>query len=217
VSCPGRHRAGCADGATVPVVPMVAFFGLAWVGEHLLEVAIVSCACGVLAVAAAALLIRWGEHCEARHAAQGSLWTAREAIVPARPTPYLQALQAPAPPAIVNNYGPQIHIYGRDGGEAAAQIIRQAIPGEGRGRRHGREMIMGLFSRRIDDGGQPGMRVPRVTYSTGPVGTCSEWPECVQIGQPKSRHRRSEGGRILRRDLSGHPPGGFCSFGYYLR
>jgi hypothetical protein len=32
------------------------------------------------------------------------------------------------PPSIVNNYGPQIHIYGRDGEEAAARIIRRAIP-----------------------------------------------------------------------------------------
>jgi hypothetical protein len=40
-----------------------------------------------------------------------------------------RAVTTQAPPAIVNNYGPQIHVYGDRGEQAAARIIRQAIPG----------------------------------------------------------------------------------------
>lgn len=40
------------------------------------------------------------------------------------------AVEDAQPPAIVSHYhGPQIRIYGRDGEEAAARIIRQALPG----------------------------------------------------------------------------------------
>ena len=85
--------------------------------------------CGVLAVAGVVALMKWSDRRDARHAAQGSLWIAREAIVSARPVSWPQALQAPAPPAIVNHYGPQFHIYGRDGEEAAARMIRQALTG----------------------------------------------------------------------------------------
>ena len=60
MSCSGLHCAGCVGGAAVPVVPLAAFCGLAWVAEHLVEVVIVSGTCGVLAVAGVVALIRSG-------------------------------------------------------------------------------------------------------------------------------------------------------------
>jgi len=42
--------------------------------------------------------------------------------------PLLHAVHL-TPPAIVNNYGPQVHIYGRNGEQAAARFIRRAISG----------------------------------------------------------------------------------------
>ena len=80
--CPGVHCAGCAGGAAVPVVPLAAAFGLAWVAEHLIEVAIVSAACGVLSVAAVVALMKWGERRDARHAAIWPLLAGREAPAP---------------------------------------------------------------------------------------------------------------------------------------
>lgn len=112
---------------SVPVLPLVAFCGLAWVAEHLIEVAIVSGVCGVLTIAAVVAVMRWQDRRQARHAAQSSLWTARK--VPGVPAPAVQQAGPVTPPAIVNHYGPELHIYGQDGEEAAARIIRQAIIG----------------------------------------------------------------------------------------
>jgi hypothetical protein len=128
MSCSGLHCAGCAGGAAVPVVPLVAFCGLAWVAEHIVEVAIASGVSGALAVAAVVALMRWQDRRQARHAARSSLWTARE--VPGAPAPAARQVGQVTPPAIVNNYGPQVHIYGWDGGESAARIVRQALTGQ---------------------------------------------------------------------------------------
>ena len=59
MSCSGLHCAGCAGGVAVPVVPLVAVCGLAWIAEHLIEVVIVSAACGILSLAAVVVLMRW--------------------------------------------------------------------------------------------------------------------------------------------------------------
>jgi len=67
VSCPGLHYACCADGTAVPVVPLAALCGLAWVAEHIIEVAVVSAGCGALAVAVVAWLIRRQQRREARN------------------------------------------------------------------------------------------------------------------------------------------------------
>ena len=62
MSCPGAgHCAGCGVGGGAPVLAFAAFFGVAWVAEHLIEVAVVSAMCGVLAVAAEVALMHWGD------------------------------------------------------------------------------------------------------------------------------------------------------------
>ena len=52
---------------------------LAWVAEHLVEVAAVSAACGALAVAAVVALMRWADRRDARRAALGPLMVTRAA------------------------------------------------------------------------------------------------------------------------------------------
>ncbi len=51
----------------MPVVPLAALCGLAWVAEHIIEVAVVSAGCGALAVAVVAWLIRRQQRREARN------------------------------------------------------------------------------------------------------------------------------------------------------
>ncbi|HTQ95004.1 MAG TPA: hypothetical protein VMK84_36470, partial [Streptosporangiaceae bacterium] len=77
MACAGLHCSGCAGGIGVPPVAFAAVFGLAWVTEHLIEVAAVSAACGVLSVAAVVALMRWTGRREARHAAMGPLMVTR--------------------------------------------------------------------------------------------------------------------------------------------
>ena len=81
MSCPGLHCACCSGGAAVPVVPLVAFCGLAWVAEHIVEVAIVSATCGALAVAASIALFRWAGRRDDRRLAAWRLSQAREVPV----------------------------------------------------------------------------------------------------------------------------------------
>lgn len=119
MSCSGIHCAGCAGGAAVPVVPLLAAFGLAWVAEHIVEVAVVSAACGALAVAAVVALMRWSDRRDARHAALGPLMVTRAAPA-ALPRPERQAI---APAAVNFNFYnlPAIR---------QAEVIRNAIEGE---------------------------------------------------------------------------------------
>ena len=67
----------------MPVVPLVAFLGIEWVLEHLLEVAAISATCGVLSIVAVVFLMRCGER---RDAARRQLWTARAEALPPRQT-----------------------------------------------------------------------------------------------------------------------------------
>lgn len=107
MSCSGLHCAGCGGGAGVPVVLLLALEGGAWVAAHLVEVAVTSAACGVLAVAAVIWLMRWADRRDARLAARGPLWAVRAGTAPlpqvitARPAP--QVTHAP-PPAIETHY-----------------------------------------------------------------------------------------------------------------
>jgi len=127
MACSGLHCGGCAGGMAVPVVPLVAFLGLAWVAEHLIEVAVVSASCGVLAVAAVVALMRWADRRDARLAARGPLMVTREPSTPAlTATVTPQVAQGTPAPAITNNYYIRIDPAGRE----AARIIRQAIPGQ---------------------------------------------------------------------------------------
>ena len=77
MTCPGLHCACCTGGAAVPVLPLAAFLGLAWIAEHLAEVAAVSAACGVLSVAAVVTLMRWQDR---RQAARGPLMVDRAEV-----------------------------------------------------------------------------------------------------------------------------------------
>ena len=102
---------------------LAAFCGLAWVAQHLIEVAAVSATCGILAVAASIWLFRWADR---RDAQRAQLWTVRaDAVTP----PRMAAAVPPAgsrpaiAPAIVLNF------YGVDSGDMAARVIRTAIPG----------------------------------------------------------------------------------------
>ena len=82
-------------------------------------------------VAAYIALSRWTDRREARFAERRRAELAERpaAGLPQRPRP-AAVEAAPQPPAIVNHYhGPHLTIYGRDGEEAAARIIRQALPG----------------------------------------------------------------------------------------
>lgn len=116
MSCPGLHCAGCGAGAGVPPAALAAAFGLAWVAEHLIEVAVVSAACGALAVAAVVALARWQERREARYAAARGIRSRADAIAPAAP----RAVAGARPAAIENHY--HVHHHYADGREAARAI-----------------------------------------------------------------------------------------------
>ncbi len=124
MSCSGLHCAGCGAGAAAPVVPLVAVFGLAWVAEHLIEVAIMSAACAVLSVAAVVALMKWGERRDARHAAIWPLLVNREVPAPVLTATVLpQAVEGIAAPAIENRSRVRYDPADRE----AARIIRDAI------------------------------------------------------------------------------------------
>jgi hypothetical protein len=126
------------------VVPLVAVFGLTWVAEHLVEVAVTCGACGVLAVAAAVAIMRWQDR---RQAARGPLMTYRaeptqirrpptdfvpRSIPPVQLAPHeahwtAQMDQAADHPAIAP--APiHLHFHGLPDDEQAA-VIRRAING----------------------------------------------------------------------------------------
>ena len=126
MACAGLHCSGCAGGISVPPVAFAAIFGFAWVAAHVIEVAAVSAACGVLSVAAVVALMRWADRREARRVAMGPLMVTRAMAAPvvtARVIP--QVSQGTAPPAIENHY----HVHFDPADREAAAIIRQALPG----------------------------------------------------------------------------------------
>jgi len=125
MSCPGLHCAGCAGGAAIPVWPLAAVYGLAWIAEHIVEVIAVSAACGVLAVAAVVALIRWADRRDARHAARRPLLITRaEVIGPPRRQAAVTSAERPA----LGFRDLHIHIDGVPSADQAA-MIRQALNG----------------------------------------------------------------------------------------
>ena len=118
MSCSGIHCAGCGGGAAVPLAALLALEGGAWVAAHVIEVAVVSAACGVLAVAAVVRLMRWQDCRQAAFAARGPLLVTRPDAAPLPPA----AQRAELPP-VINNY-----FYVADP-VVAARVIR-AIPGQ---------------------------------------------------------------------------------------
>lgn len=126
MNCSGIHCAGCGGGAGVPVVALAVLEGFAWVTAHLIEVAVVSAACGALAVAAVVALMRAQERREARHAAGHPLLITRD-VPPLAATVTPQVTRG-TPPAIEHHYhGPQFIFSGS--GEHGARVIRQALTG----------------------------------------------------------------------------------------
>jgi len=124
MACNGLHCSGCAAGAAIPVWPLAAAYGLAWVAEHLVEVIAVSASCGILAVAAVVALMRWADRRDARHAAHGPLLVTREApALTATVTP--QVTQGTRAPAVEQH----VHFHFDPADREAARIIRQALPG----------------------------------------------------------------------------------------
>jgi hypothetical protein len=118
MSCSGLHCAGCGAGAAVPPAALAGLLGLTWVAGHLIEVAAVSVACGVLSVAAVVWLMRWQDRRQAAFAARGPLLITRPDAAPLPP-----ARQRGELPPVVNNY-----FYVADPA-VAARVIRTAIPG----------------------------------------------------------------------------------------
>lgn len=99
MACSGLHCAGCGAGSGLPVVALIALEGATWVAAHVIEVAVVSAACGALAVAAVAALMRAQDRRQAAFAARGPLLITRP---DAAPLP--QARRRELPPAVTNYY-----------------------------------------------------------------------------------------------------------------
>jgi len=118
MSCSGLHCAGCGGGAGVPLVALLALEGFTWVAAHVIEVAAVSLACGVLSVAAVVALMRWQDRRQAALTARGPLLVTRADAAPLPPARPRAAL----PPPVVNNY-----FYVADPA-AVARAARQALP-----------------------------------------------------------------------------------------
>ena len=125
MSCSGLHCGGCAGGMVVPVVPLLALYGAAWVAEHIIEVAAVSATCGVLAVVAVVFLVRWGNRRDER---QAVAWRQIRACGPTLEQPRIAQRTRPelAAPAV------HLHFHGLPDAEQA-QIIRQALPAQPEG------------------------------------------------------------------------------------
>ena len=81
----------------------------------------------VAAMLILARLMRWAR---ARDERDAVAWTQRRVQLRAEAPPPIPApLPAPQRQAIEHHhYGPQIHVYGQDGEETAARIIRSALP-----------------------------------------------------------------------------------------
>lgn len=125
MACSGLHCAGCAGGGiAVPVVPLIAVYGLVWVAEHIIEVAIVSAVCGAVAVAAMVALMRWADRMDGRRAAR---WKLQARKVPEVVTVTATALPGPERAAL-GFRDLHIHFDGVPSAEqAAARIIRGAL------------------------------------------------------------------------------------------
>lgn len=125
MACSGLHCAGCAGGMAVPVVPIAACFGLAWVADHIVEVAVVSAACGALAVAAVVALMRWCDRRQGRRAAGRPIWTVRAEAAGLTAAAAPRVTQGTAAPAIEQH----VHFHFDPADREAARIIRTALPG----------------------------------------------------------------------------------------
>ena len=122
MSCPGLHCSGCAAGVSVPPVALAATLGLAWVAEHLIEVAMVSAACGILSVAAVVALMRWTAR---REAAFGAVLAARHER-PALTATAMPQVTAPTVQVVEHHH----YVHAIPAPDPASAIVRAAITGE---------------------------------------------------------------------------------------
>lgn len=128
----GFHWSKCPGGGEGGGILVLAV--LAVVIEKVLhvivQVMLVTGACAALAFMIVFLIARDTRRREAAYAASPQ----HQRLIGATATPPVtrvtpQVTQGTTPPVIVNHYGPQFHIYGEDGREAAARLIRPMIPG----------------------------------------------------------------------------------------
>lgn len=123
MSCSGLHCGGCAGGAAVPVVPLLAVYGAAWVAEHIIEVAIVCGVSGALAVAAVVWIMRWTDRRDERRRV---VWLAQRA----REVPEIRTVRSDLPPPAerpaLGFRDLHIHLDGVPAADHAA-VIRQAL------------------------------------------------------------------------------------------
>ena len=131
--CSGLHCPGCGDGDGFRLIALVV--ALVLIGAiihaiwHTLVEAAEIAALTVLSVAALAvaggiaLLVYRSRSDRPRRP------IALRAVVQPPPVPRPQ-LEEPSKPAIHHHHGPEFHIYGTDGQDAAAALIRKALTGE---------------------------------------------------------------------------------------
>jgi hypothetical protein len=107
----------------VPVVPLLAVYGAAWVAEHIIEVAIVCGVSGALAVAAVVWIMRWTDRRDERRRV---VWLAQRA----REVPEIRTVRSDLPPPAerpaLGFRDLHIHLDGVPAADHAA-VIRQAL------------------------------------------------------------------------------------------
>lgn len=122
MSCSGLHCASCSGGAGVPVAALLCLEGAAWIAAHVVEVAAVAAACGMLAVAAVVALMRHQERREAVRAAMGPLMVTR---VDAAPLPQVTR---GTPPAIEQHVHHEVHYHLGDRSSAELAALIRVVP-----------------------------------------------------------------------------------------
>ncbi len=106
----------------MPVVPLLELYGVVWLAEHIIEVAIACAVSGALAVAVVIALTRWADRRDARRAVTWQFHYARE--VPAAPGAP-QVSQA-TPPAIEQHVHYHYHV--ADGQDIARVVTGEVLP-----------------------------------------------------------------------------------------
>jgi hypothetical protein len=117
-------------GPVIAVAAVVVITGLVeWVVSHVWQLIGATVLLVAVIVAVVGALSRWTDRREAAFAERRRLELAAQGAAEL-PRPQRPALEAvPRLTAIEHyHYGPQVYVYGRDSEEAAARIIRQALP-----------------------------------------------------------------------------------------
>ena len=146
MSCPGLHCPGCTEGQSLAIVGaavgalVVAAEVVPWVAGHIWEIGLTAAACFAISVALSMCLEAWADRRGARFAAAHGIPSRADVIRvgvvgTCEPLPHSRSagrdreLVTPARPAIEPRPAIHLHFHGVPG-EQAAEIIRQALPGE---------------------------------------------------------------------------------------